>query len=258
MALYVGSVLAIGRAIDRRQLSDYGLGLGSRWRVEALGGFTFGCLIACLTVIGGLIVGALSVEGTTLTRETGLFAGLSLTAGTLTGLSFVVLFVFLYELVFRGIVLINVAEGLAGVTTDRTAVLSGVFVSAALFAAVHAPLSDFAPVTLLTLFVFSIVVGSVVAVTGRLAGAVGIHAGWAILVGPVFGTPFRGIDASSALFALEQDGSVALTGGSFGLDGGLLVLPSLLTAGACLLVLVRYGLLDSTAASRLTTPDLRD
>ncbi|WP_436934415.1 CPBP family intramembrane glutamic endopeptidase [Halovenus marina] len=258
MGMYVLGILAIGRAVDRRHFSDYGLGIDSRWRADALLGLSIGAGMAGVTVLAGLISGHLSVDASALSAETGLFAGLSPIAGTVAGVFFLLLFVFFYELVFRGFVLVNVAEGLAGATTERGAVLSGVLVSAVLFAVVHAPLSDAAGVTLTTLFLFSLVVGCLVAATGRLAGALGVHAGWALLVGPVFGTPFRGIDSSTALLALERDGPTALVGGTFGLDGSLLALCGLVAGAFCLLVWRQYGSLEFTVASQIPTPDLLD
>jgi hypothetical protein len=74
----------------------------------------------------------------------------------------------------------------------------------------------------------------------------------------VFGTPFRGINSSTALLALERDGPTALVGGLFGLDGGLLALCGLVAWVFCLLSWRRYGSLGFTVASQITTPDLLD
>lgn len=62
---------------------------------------------------------------------------------------------------------------------------------------------------------------------------IGLHIGWNIFEGPVFGLPVSGISAFS-LIRVEVHGPEVFTGGAFGPEGGLLLLPMLAIASAIL------------------------
>ena len=97
--------------------------------------------------------------------------------------------------------------------------------------------------------------------TGKLGLSIGLHIGWNLFQGNVFGFPVSGFEPSGAtVFAIEQAGPPILTGGAFGPEGGLL---GLLVIGAiCGIILLRVRLLDraaiSSKVSRPPTNELSD
>jgi hypothetical protein len=75
--------------------------------------------------------------------------------------------------------------------------------------------------------------------TRKLWLPIGLHIGWNLFLGPVFGFPVSGLE-SSGLIKAVVDGPLLFTGGEFGPEAGLLLLPAL-GAGALLVWLVTRG-----------------
>jgi hypothetical protein len=61
----------------------------------------------------------------------------------------------------------------------------------------------------------------------------GLHLGWNFFEGPVFGFPVSGT-SSFRLIRHTVDGPTTLTGGQFGPEAGLIVIPALLFGAALL------------------------
>jgi hypothetical protein len=75
--------------------------------------------------------------------------------------------------------------------------------------------------------------------TGRLWLAIGLHFGWNLFEGLVFGFPVSGL-ATVTLIQTTVDGPTLWTGGEFGPEAGLVVLPAL-AAGAVAIGLATRG-----------------
>jgi membrane protease YdiL (CAAX protease family) len=67
--------------------------------------------------------------------------------------------------------------------------------------------------------------------TRRLWLPIGLHLGWNLFEGPVFGFPVSGT-SSFRLIHQTVDGPTAVTGGPFGPEAGLIILPALLLGTA--------------------------
>lgn len=74
--------------------------------------------------------------------------------------------------------------------------------------------------------------------TKQLWLPIGLHIGWNFFEGVVFGFPVSGLDIYP-LTRIEVTGPVLWTGGLFGPEAGLIVLPSLLVGGLLIYVLTR-------------------
>ncbi len=256
VALTVGATLGITWAVDRRHLRDLGLAVDSQWRADLLAGLGIGAAMAVATVGAGVALGAGSVEGVLASQETGQFEGLSPPVGVVLGACLFALLVCLYELLFRGYLLVNTAEGLFRAVGTSRAVGAGVAASTVLFGLAHAPLPAASLTSVLPVGLLALLLAATVAVTGQLALALGVHTAWALLIGPVFGLPFRGFELSSALLRVEFDGAVVLTGGAFGPEGGLLALVGLALGFVGVAGWFRQQGRTLAAAERLVVPDL--
>ena len=209
------TVFLARRLLDRRSIGSIGL------RKEgAAADFAFGFCISA-AIVGGLVA-LLARVGWARVEIARLSAGqlVLLFWGTAAAVAW------WEELVFRGYVLQNLEDGLG----LRLAVL----VSCLLYGIAHA----FNPgATLLSAVViagigFVRILGYLT--TRQLWLSMGMHAGWNFVQSVVFGLPVSGRSTASWL-ATRLDGPAWVTGGSFGLEGGLGgVVYSLLSVGAIL------------------------
>ncbi len=82
--------------------------------------------------------------------------------------------------------------------------------------------------------------------TGELALPIGLHIAWNFFEGNVFGFPTSGAQAGATFIAIAQGGPELWTGGLFGPEAGLVVVPALLL-GAALIYLYTRGRLSGPA-----------
>lgn len=250
-------VLLLVRIVDRRHLHDIGLGVDRRWMYDAAFGLVLGGLLAGSVVGVALVAGLATVEATFVTREGDLLGGFSLPVALALAVVFFCLVGVLEELLFRGYLLVNTAEGASGLLGNRTAVLFALAVSSALFGGVHALNPGASLLSTVTIFLFGILLGVSYVFTDRLAIAIGVHITWNFTLGSVFGLPVSGLSTASALAVVEFEGATLMTGGEFGPEGGLLVL-STLAVGTGVLILWLYRWDELAVKEEIATPELRD
>ncbi|MFC6976290.1 type II CAAX prenyl endopeptidase Rce1 family protein [Halomicroarcula sp. GCM10025709] len=101
------------------------------------------------------------------------------------------------ELVVRGFVLTNIAEGLVGYGSAVAATVA-VVASSLLFGAIHLANANASPVAVAGVAVIAITLGVSYVLTGRLGLAVGFHAAWNTAMGVLFGYPVSGFEAPAA------------------------------------------------------------
>jgi membrane protease YdiL (CAAX protease family) len=248
--------LVIVRRVDRRRLRDIGLQPTREWLRDLGAGFALGGVMAAAVVLAALLSGLATVEGTLVTREGELFAGLSIGPGLAVGFVLFVLFATLEEVAFRGYLLVNVAEGARGIVDDRTAVLVGLAVTAVLFGLVHALNPGASVLSALNITLFGLLLGAAYVLTDRLAVPIGLHVAWNFALGSVFGTPVSGLTTGAALVAVELGEPAFLTGGGFGPEGGLLAVVALAAGAAGLAAWVRRSTGAIAVVERIAQPDL--
>lgn len=217
MLAVAGATLLVARYVDRRRLSDLGLRREPGWIADLAAGLALGVLLQTLIAGVGLAAGWFRVAGTLV--------------GTAAGFGSVLL-VFLVvgvyeELLSRGLLLVNVAEGLrfAG---ERVAVGTALAVSSAVFGLLHAgnPGASLASTLGVTLAGAFLGVGFVL--TGRLSFPVGVHISWNAAQGLLYGLSVSGLGVDAAVVDLEPTGPTLATGGSFGPEAGLLGMSAVL------------------------------
>ena len=123
------------------------------------------------------------------------------------------------ELLFRGYWLQNLREGLN--------LVWAVGITSVLFAVAHWGNPQFSLLPLVGLFLAGLLIAFSYVVSGRLWMPIGVHLGWNLIGGLVFGFPVSGLQVPS-LVELEMTGPEIWTGGAFGPEAGLVLVPGLL------------------------------
>lgn len=249
------ALLGITYVVDRRYLGDLGLAADGPWARDVVFGFAAGFLMGAIAVGAAVLAGVATVEGTVVSGDSALAAGPFPVAVALSFVSLLVL-AFFEELVFRGYILVNVAEGLRGLTDSRRATLIALTASAVFFGFAHAANPAASAVSAANITLFGLLLGGGYVLTDRLAIPVGIHTAWNFTLGPVFGTPVSGLSTGVAVVDVDLDGAGYLTGGAFGLEAGLLALVALAAGAGALLAWLRLTTGEVSIHEQVVQPDL--
>ena len=247
LAVAVATLLA-ARYVDRRRLGDLGLRREPGWLADLLAGLALGALLQTLIAAVGVAAGWFRVVDT--------FVG---TAAGFGSVLLVFLVVGVYEeLLSRGLVLVNIAEGL-GFAGRRVAVGVALAASAVVFGLLHAsnPGASLASTVGITLAGAFLGVGFVL--TGRLSFPVGVHISWNAAQGLGYGFAVSGLGVDAAIVDLEPTGPAVVTGGAFGPEAGLLGVGAVAvgTLATVWWVRVREGLPAGLVDPRVGEPTLR-
>lgn len=203
------------RWVDKKSFVSLGLKLDTRSAADALFGFllsgvmagTIFCIMLALGFIGNVQVAAI-----------GLPAIMAL-AGSLCVMALVG---FWEELVFRGYILQNMAEGMG----MKVAIL----VSCAIYALVHSanPNAGILSTAIIAVFGYLRIYGYLT--TGQLWLSIGMHTGWNFFQATVFGFAASGHAEEWLLFTHESKAAKWLSGGDFGPEASVITIPVVLIA----------------------------
>lgn len=238
VALYVLLGLAtvtVAHVVDRRDPSGLGLG-GSGFRRSLAVGLALGVAMTTVVFLVGRAGGmARVVDVLVLDPAAGVVPGASVAAATLSPLGplavvallvpFFVAVGVVEEILVRGYLLTNLAEGLSGIgpVTERGSIAIAVAATSGLFGALHlanphAGLRSAAAITAI-----GVVFGWTYAVTGDLGIPIGVHVTWNLTLAAVWGFPVSGLAVPASVFATEVTGPALVTGGAFGPEAGLVM-----------------------------------
>ena len=252
-ALPAVGVVVAAVVIDRRTLADLGLGVGRDWLVDFAFGLLLGAALMTAVFLVALAAGWIRVAGT--------FAAGSAPGGFVGGfLALTALFVVVglaEEVVARGYVLTNVAEGLAGSLSRERAVGVAVVVSSLLFAAAHLRNPNATLVSALGITVAGVFLAAGYVLTGDLAIPAGVHVTWNLFQGAVYGFAVSGLEVGTAAVDTVETGPDLVTGGAFGPEAGLLGVGAVAVGLAATVAYVRWRYTEARVVAGLTVPDLR-
>jgi uncharacterized protein len=102
--------------------------------------------------------------------------------------------------------------------------LNGVIFSALLFLVLHLGAIQGATLPMISLFAAGILLGTAYAVTGNLWLPIALHFGWNFLQGPVLGETVSGRANHAGWRLFHLTGPPLMTGGKFGIEGGLIAI----------------------------------
>jgi membrane protease YdiL (CAAX protease family) len=255
LVVMVGSVYVAGRYLDRRSFRDFGFRLDREWWLNLGFGLALGAALMTGVFLFELLVGWVTVRDLFFVAR----AESPFWPWFLWGLvSFVAVGIY-EELLFRGYLITNLAEGLTWFEQigRATAVTLAVLVTSLFFGVAHAGNPNATLASTAGIVVAALVLAGGYVLTGELAVPIGIHITWNFFQGPVYGFPVSGTNGGVALVAIEQSGPTVLTGGNFGPEAGVI---GLLAAGIGLVLVAlwvqwRDGRLRFPP--ELTTPERR-
>jgi hypothetical protein len=215
MVAMTGSIYIARRWLDKRSFESLGLKLNRQTSIDILAGvgITFLQMSFIFLVMSGF--GWLTFTG---------FAWEIDPVGTIISnvLIFFIAFIFVAwneELQARGYHLQTIASGLN--------LFWGVIISSAVFGLQHLANPNATWVSTAALLLAGIFFAYAYIRTKQLWLPMGLHLGWNFFEGVVFGFPVSGLDIY-ALTRIELTGPVLWTGGAFGPEAGLIVLPALI------------------------------
>ena len=223
-------LVAVAWFVDVRTIPDLGLG-GRDWWPNLGFGLFIGLLMTTVVFAVELAAGLVTVDQVLVSRPgLGIEATFPVALG-LTALLFVAVGVG-EELLFRGYLMTNLAEGLNGLGPIGPRVALGVaaFLTSAVFGAVHLANPNATLVSAANITVVGLFLAWAYVVTEDLGISIGIHVTWNFSLSSVFGFPVSGITTPATVLDVRQTGDSLITGGSFGPEAGLVVYLALAVA----------------------------
>jgi membrane protease YdiL (CAAX protease family) len=228
------SVWIAGRWLDHRPWADFGFHLSPGWWKQFGFGVALGALLMGIMFLVEYLLGWITMDqvGFTANQAQGLVPALWVAFVSYAGIAFT------EEILFRGYLLLNLAEGLRGACPKPALHLSlSTLLTSLLFGLSHAgnPNATLSSTLLLCCLGVFFALGRVL--TGELAIPIGLHLAWNFFQGNVFGFTVSGwANDTGSLLQITQGGPVWITGGAFGPEAGLLGLAAML-GGVWLIVL---------------------
>ncbi len=216
--IITGSVYVARRWLDKRSFESLGLKLDKHTLLDVLAGIGITFVQMGFIYILMLGLGWLTFEGfawefdpmNVVIREV---------------ITFFIAFIFVgwnEELLSRGYHLQTIASGLN--------LFWGVIISSAVFGLLHLGNPNATWVSAAGIFFAGVYLAYAYIRTRQLWLSIGLHIGWNFFEGVVFGFPVSGLDIY-ALTRIKVHGPELWTGGAFGPEAGLIVLPSLILGG---------------------------
>jgi membrane protease YdiL (CAAX protease family) len=208
------------RFLDKRPFSDTGIHVKRDWWIDLGFGLLLGALLMTFIFLVELAAGWITISEVFHTTE----VGQPFSVAILPPIFLFLVVGFTEELVFRGYLLPNLAEGFNfRFISPRGALILSWLLTSALFGIGHATLPNATVVSSVYIALAAIWFGLAYVLTGSIAIPIGAHITWNFFQGHVFGFPVSGgKDFSATFIALEQGGPGVWTGGAFGPEAGLL------------------------------------
>lgn len=207
------------RLLDRRRFRDFGFSLDKAWWRDFGFGLALGALLMSGIFLFEYAMGWVTITGTFNTPN----ADTSFAVAILSPLVLFLCVGYYEELLFRGYLLRNFAEGFnLRVIGARNAILLAVFVSSALFGLVHAGNPNATVISTINITLAGFFLAAGLVITRQMAIPIGLHISWNFFQGNVFAFPVSGTDIGSTSFiGIEQGGPALWTGGAFGPEAGI-------------------------------------
>jgi len=224
--IITGSVYVARRWLDKRSFESLGLKIDKHTLIDILAGIGITFLQMGFIYLLMLGLGWLTFQGFAWD-----FDPINVVISGVV--SFFIVFIFVgwnEELLSRGYHLQTIASGLN--------LFWGVIISSAVFGLLHLGNPNATWVSAAGIFFAGVYLAYGYIRTKQLWLSIGLHIGWNFFEGVVFGFPVSGLDIY-ALTRIKVQGPEIWTGGAFGPEAGLIVLPSLLLGAGLIYLYTR-------------------
>lgn len=219
LTLFTSSIYIARRWLDKRTFTSLGFQVNKQAFIDVLAGIGITFIMMGVIYIAEVAAGWLTFENFAWQTESA--------TQVLTGVSsFFVVFILVgynEELLSRGYHLQTLTSG--------TNLLWGVLISSSIFGIAHLGNPNATWVSAAGIFFAGIFLAYGYIRTGQLWLSIGLHIGWNFFEGVVFGFPVSGLDIYR-LVHHTIEGPEIWTGGAFGPEAGLIVLPALVLGSA--------------------------
>lgn len=258
-SLIIVSVLALGASIavplarkilDKRSFVSLGLKVNKKSFQDILFGFFLSGLMAAVFFTLMIVLGFVEFNGFNFNNSKAVtepsfnfvqFMSVISIGSMLLLLLEHILVGYWEELVFRGYLLQNLSDGLGLITA--------IVISCIIYGLIHAtnPNASLLSSSIIVLFGFLRIFGYLA--TKMLWLSIGMHIGWNFFQGPIFGFAASGHKKATLINHTITSNQEYLTGGEFGPEGSLLIIPILILA---LFVMRWYGKVNYPKIKYLT------
>lgn len=208
------SIFLARRFLDRRSIANLGLKLDRAAPFDVMAGIGITFVMMGFIYVIELSVGWLTFEGFAWQFD----SSATVLSNTLMMLGVFILVGWNEELFSRGYHLQTIASGIN--------LFWGVVLSSAVFGLLHLGNPGATWLSAAGIFFAGVFLAYGYLRTGQLWLSIGLHIGWNFFEGVVFGFPVSGLDIYP-LTRIQVEGPALWTGGAFGPEAGLIVLPAL-------------------------------
>lgn len=240
LATFIAIILSVwfaGRWLDHRSFREFGLHLNSQWWSDLLFGLVLGAALMTFIFLVELAFGWVKISGTFQSSS----PAQSFISVAIYGLFFFLVVGIQEELMFRGYILRNLAEGLnLPWLTPQSALILGYLISAMVFGVLHIANPNATVISTINIIIAGLLMGLGLILTGELALPIGLHVTWNYFEGYVFGFPVSGLSSAGNFIGIQQGGPTQWTGGAFGPEAGLISLGAMLVGAGLILAWVRW------------------
>jgi membrane protease YdiL (CAAX protease family) len=209
------SIFLARRFLDKRSFKSLGLKIDGHALVDVVVGFSITFVMMGLIYVGASSLGWLTFSGYAWNTD----SVQTVISQILISLLGFILVGWNEELLSRGYHLQNLKDGLN--------TLWAVIISSAIFGGLHLSNPNAIWLSALGIFFAGVFLAYGYLRTRQLWLPIGLHIGWNFFEGVIFGFPVSGLE-TYRLIRTSVKGPVLWTGGLFGPEAGLLVLPALL------------------------------
>jgi membrane protease YdiL (CAAX protease family) len=231
------SIWLAGRWFDHRPFKEFGLHLNSQWWGDLVFGLVLGAVLITFIFVVELVFGWVTIKGTFQSNSPGQSFG----STAIYGVFFFLAIGIQEELMSRGYMLRNLAEGLnLPWITPKAALFLGYLISSVAFGVQHVLNPNSTTISTINIMIAGLFLGLGFILTGELALPIGLHITWNYFEGYIFGFPVSGLTSAGNFLAIQQKGPNQWTGGAFGPEAGLIGLAAMLVGAGLILAWVHW------------------